>query len=89
MGILVHKGWTNVDLSWNQLWANLPKTFEPFLEIWECPILSQGAHFWPKNLLFLCYTHTTHPTFFNHFFNLELAPPVYLLHNCTVTTCTL
>ena len=27
MGMLVHKGWTNVDLSWNQLWANLPKIF--------------------------------------------------------------
>ena len=50
MGMLVHEGWTNVDLSWNQLWANLPKIFEPFLEIWVCPILSQGAHFWPKNL---------------------------------------
>ena len=45
MGILVHKGWTNVDLSWNQLWANLPKIFEPFLEIWVCPILSQGPIF--------------------------------------------
>ena len=59
MGILVHKGWTNVDLSWNQLLDNLPKIFEPFLEIWVCPILDLEAHFWPKNLLFLCYTHTT------------------------------
>ena len=40
MGILIYTGWTNVDLSWNQLWANLPKIFEPFLEIWVCPILS-------------------------------------------------
>ena len=43
MGILVHTGWTNVDLSWNQLLDKLPKIFEPFLEIWVCPILSQGA----------------------------------------------
>ena len=59
MHILVHKCWTNVDLSCNQLLNKLPKIFEQFLEIWVCPILSQGAHFWPKNLLFLCNTHTT------------------------------
>ena len=52
MGILVHKGLTNVDLIWNQLLDNLPKIFEPFLEIWVCPILGLEAHFWPKNLLF-------------------------------------
>ena len=48
MVILVHTGWTNVDLSWNQLWDKLPKIFEPFLEIWICPILSQGAQNLPK-----------------------------------------
>ena len=48
MGILVHTGWTNVDLSWNQLWDKQPKIFEPFLEIWICLILSQGAQNWPK-----------------------------------------
>ena len=62
MGILVHKGWTNVDLSWNQLLDNLPKIFEPFLEIWVCPILGLEAHFWPKNLLF--YVTPIQPPFF-------------------------
>ena len=48
LGILVHKSWTNVDLGWNQLWDKIPNILELFLEIWVCPILSQGAQNWPK-----------------------------------------
>ena len=45
MGILVHTGWTNVDLSWNQLWASLPKIFLAILGNLGMPNFKPGGPF--------------------------------------------